>query len=351
MDFAWNIYKRLLITSYKEYSRELLPLLFSLALPLFFIVSMGTIGSASGPAEPFTFKVLVIGSDPASDAVSVALGENPLFKVSRATEGDAQAIIQAGRVQAVLRPSGSSAGQLEISTTESFRHVVSIIERQLASPAPATGEPAVEHRLITEPKYDYFVFVFPSIMALSLLQVSLFGTASPIVAAKEKGIYRYYSVVPMPRLALLASQVSARLVIASAQIGLLLAVGCLLYKVHVENPFQLLTTVLLGSIVLISCGYAIAGVFSSSSVSTFFLLFLNFYCMAFGQLFVDMSDSYWQWLVLTTPVGFVSDSLRQAVTGQAGMFPLYVDIAGMLFYLLLSVLVVVKYFSFQSKVK
>lgn len=351
MDFAWKVYTRLLLTSYKEYSRELLPLLFSLALPLFFIVSMGTAGSAGSPVEPFTFKVVVIGSGPVSDAASSALGESPVFKVSHASDGDAEAILQAGQVQAVIRPSGSSGEPLEIATTERFRHVLSIIERQLASPVPAVSEPRIVPRLIAEPTFDYFVFVFPSIMALSLLQVSLFGTVSPIVAAKEKGIYRYYSVVPMPRLALLASQVSARLVIASAQIGLLLAVGCLFYQVHVENPIQLLVTVLLGSIVLISFGYALAGLFSSSSVATFFLLFLNFYCMAFGQLFVDMSDSYWQWLVLTTPVGFVSDSLRQAVSGRAGMFPLPVDIAGMLIYLLASVLVVVKYFSFQPKVK
>lgn len=351
MSYEWNIYKRLLITSYKEYSRELLPLLFSLALPLFFVVSMGTAGSASSPVESLTFNALVIGSGPSSDAVFATLGESPLFKVNRSTEGDAQAIIEAGRFQIVLRPLGSDTEPLEISTTESLRHLVSVVERQLASPKTAIGVPQNVLKLIAEPKYDYFVFVFPSIIALSLLQVSLFGTAAPIVAAKEKGIYRHYSVVPMPRIALLTSQISARLVIAGAQIGLLLAVGCLFYQVHIENPFQLLITILLSSVVLISCGCAMAGVFNSNNVSTLFLLFLNFYCMVFGQLFVDMSDSRWQWMVLSTPVAFVSDSLRQAISGQSGMFPLYVDVAGLLFYFLLSVWVVFKYFSFQSKVK
>lgn len=353
MRYVWKVYARLLTTSFKEYSRDLLPLLFSLALPLFFIISLGSAGNAASPSELFSFKALVIGDEPVSNAAYTALAGQSLFTVTRANEGDAEEIIHAGGIQAVIRPTALLSSPLEIYTTETFRNVVPMIQ-QLVS-MPVTGKAAVDteiiHKIVTEPKYNYFIFVFPSIIALSLLQVSLFGTAAPIVSAKEKGIYRYYAVVPMPRLALLVAQVSVRFVIAFAQIALLLAVGCIVYKIRIESPFQLFPILVLGSVVLIAYGYAIAGLFSSISLATGFLLFLNFYCMMFGQLFVDMSESYWQWLVVTTPVGFVSDALRQSVTGRNGMFPLSVDIAGMFTYLVLSAIVAIKYFSFQPKVK
>lgn len=347
MKHLWKVYIRLTLSNFREYFRDPLPLLFSFALPLFFVISFG---NSSGEAvSTKAIKVLVVGSNAVVDEAYQALADQPVFSVGRAASADPVDVIQMQRAVLVVAAGSPMSPPLALYSAQQNSELATLVGRLLAMP-PVSTSPRLETHFVEQGAFDYFKFIFPAIVALSLLQVALFGTAAPIIGAKEKGTYRHFAVVPMPRLALLASQLTVRLLTALVQITILLFVGYVFFDVAVERPLTSALVLLLGSATLICYGYAIAGVFSSLNLASGFLLLLNFYCMTFGQLFIDMSQSEWRWLVPTTPVGFLSDALRQTLSGLDGMYSLLTDIYGLACYLLFSAFIGIKYFQFSPKV-
>lgn len=347
MKSVLTVYALLSLSAFKEYSRDLLPLVFSFALPMFFIITLGN--SSGTPDSASSIKVLVVGNEGAANRAFSALTEQPLFSVRRVASADPDLVIQQQQATLVIAPSGQPNPPLALYSTRQGQSLAPLIDKLLAAPAAATT--SLQPRLVAENGFDYFKFLFPATVALSLLQVSLFGTAAPIIAAREKGIYRHFAVVPMPRLALLISQLSVRLVIAILQVMLLVIVGCLFFRVRIEQPVAFGFVLLLGSATLVTYGYAIAGIFSSLNLANGFLLLLNFYCMSFGQLFNDISQGQWSWLIPTTPVGLLSDALRQVMSGLEGVYSLSTSILGLIAYLMVSAFIGVKFFRFSPKVK
>jgi len=347
MKSVFTVYARLSLSAFKEYSRDLLPLLFSFALPLFFIITLGN--SSGSPDSANSIKVLVISNEAAANQAFSTLTAQPLFSVKRVASADPERVVQQQQATLVIGPSGQLDPPLAFYSTAQGQSLAPLIDTLLSAPAAVTTY--LQPRLVAENGFDYFKFIFPAIVTLSLLQVSLFGTAAPIIAAREKGVYRHFAVVPMPRLALLVSQLSVRLAIALVQVILLVIVGCLFFRVNIEQPIAFAFVLLLGSVTLITYGYAIAGIFSSLSLANGFLLLLNFYCMSFGQLFNDISQGQWSWLIPTTPVGLLSDALRHVMSGMDGVYLLSSNIFGLIAYLVVSTFIGVRFFRFNPKVK
>ncbi|WP_414440157.1 ABC transporter permease [Burkholderia sp. 22PA0106] len=352
MPYLWTVYRALLRATFKEYTRDLLPLIFSLGLPLFFIISFGATERMGQSNASFALNVAVVGDNAAARDAFERLSQDGAFHPQRVAVTDLAEFLQAGKYQAVLLPAGTPGGEparATVVTLARFEGVGPIVQRALNPENPAAASQAAGLRVLPNGSASYFRYVFPAILAISLLQVALFGTAAPIISAKEKGLYRQYRIVPMPRLALLAAQVSVRVVVSLVQIGLLTAIGCLIYQAPIAHPFAFVAVLVIATLTLVSYGYAIAGLFSRMGVATGVLMLFNFYCMLFGQMFNDLSDSAWKWLLPTTPISFVSEALRMTTTGQHGLFEMPTAIAGMLAYLLASTLVGTRYFRFEQQ--
>jgi ABC-2 type transport system permease protein len=353
VSYLWSVYRALLRAAFKEYSRDLLPLIFSLGLPLFFILSLGATEHAEQSAAKFAVNVAVVGDDATTRPLYEHLSHDPAFRAEQVETADAATLLESGKYQAVVLAGaahGVTSAKTTIVTLERFEGAGSIVQRALDTPSQAAATmQSADLRVLPNSNTSYFRYVFPAILALSLLQVALFGTAAPIISAKEKGLYRQYKVVPMPRLALLAAQVSVRVVVSLVQVGLLIAIGCLAYGAPVAHPIAFAAVLVIATLTLVCFGYALAGLFSTMGIATGVLMLFNFYCMFFGQLFNDLSNSAWKWLLPTTPVSFVSEALRMTTTGSHGPFDLPVAIGGMFAWLLASALVGVRYFSFEPK--
>ena len=73
-------------------------------------------------------------------------------------------------------------------------------------------------------------FFVPSILAMALMQLGIFS-AIPLVEQREKKILKRLSATPLPRWALVGSNIVLRLIIAAAQTIIILAVGSQLFQV------------------------------------------------------------------------------------------------------------------------
>lgn len=349
MSHSWQIYRRFFGASVKEYLRDPLSTLFAFVLPLFFIFTFGiTAKIINGNQQQFAVQVSVVGESHEAEALWQQLRNAPGLVVQRQLRSDPQSLVRDNEVQAAVSWDESHQ-RPTITTTESMRSVAQLVFAALTHQTADSSTP-VEFVAVENQQFNYFTFIFPSLLTLALLQVALFGTATPLVAAREKGIYRYYAVIPLPRWILLASQVSVRLVISLIQIALLMVVGGLAFGFSVQHPLLFALLLVASALLLVSFGYALAGLFRSTTLATILLTLLNFWCMCFGQLFLDLSIfPPFKWLILTTPVGFVSDALRFAMNGSEGVFPFVANCAGMAVWGAITLFVGIRWFRFQPK--
>ncbi len=349
MSHNWQIYRRFFSASAKEYLRDPLSTLFAFVLPLFFIFTFGiTAKIINSNQQQFAVQVSVVGDTPEAEALWLQLRNAPGLVVQRQLRSDAPSLVRDNEVQAAV--SWDVAQQhAVITTTDAMRSVAQLVAAALTHQAPES-QPPVQFVALENQKFNYFTFIFPSLLTLALLQVALFGTATPLVAAREKGIYRYYAVIPLPRWILLASQVSVRLVISLIQIALLMVISSLVFGFTLQQPLLFIVLLVLSALLLVSFGYALAGLFRTNTVATILLTLLNFWCMCFGQLFLDLSAfPPLKWLILTTPVGFVSDALRYAMNGSEGVFPFIANCIGMAVWGVITLFVGIRWFRFQPK--
>lgn len=193
----------------------------------------------------------------------------------------------------------------------------------------------------------YLYYVVPALLAYGMVNLCLFGTASPLVNAKERGILKQYMLIPMPLSAMMSSHICVRLVVALIQGALLLAIAqC--FAIRIEGNGALLIIVYaFCATTLIAFGYALAGLLKTATGAAVLFLFLNFYILAFGQIFTDMRHiTFAKWLIYTTPVAFVSDSLRETMLNQSGALPLWLNLIILAGWLLLAYWIGIRRFKF-----
>lgn len=107
----------------------------------------------------------------------------------------------------------------------------------------------------------YVDFLLPGILAMSIMQLGIFGVAFAFVTLKRRGVLRRLKVTPLHPRDFIAAQVMSRLVVSVGQIALMLAFGVLVLDLHfVGNPVLLLGLAMLGAAVFLSLGFAIAGI-------------------------------------------------------------------------------------------
>src|SRR4029078_2388728 len=97
-------------------------------------------------------------------------------------------------------------------------------------------------------------FFVPSILAMALMQLGVFASI-PLVQQREKLILKRLNATPLPRWALVGSNVAVRLVIAAVQTVVILGIGVALLGVRVDgNPLAIAGFVVLGALAFTSIG-------------------------------------------------------------------------------------------------
>ncbi|MBT0722429.1 ABC transporter permease [Rosenbergiella collisarenosi] len=347
MNYNWSVFFSMFRANLKEYTRDILPFLFSFIMPVFFIVAYGVSKNGTQTEQAFSANVAIIGSANDTAKIEEKLKDFTLFKIQVINSIEsADTLIASGKYQAVVSVLENSTPQ--VASTSQYLNVATLIKKTLQGEvmthASSTDIPT---RVVSDNRIAGLDYSFAAILSLSLLQVALFGTAAPVVTAKEKGLYRLFKIIPVPRMGLLGAQVAVRFFVSMLQLLVLTAIAVFVFNVPVKYPVTFIMVISCAALTLVNYGYAIAGFFNRMSMASAFLIVLNFYCIFFGQMFSDINGSSWQLLVYTTPVGFISEALHYATTGYASMFTIFQSMTGMLIYLLVSCFIGIRFFSFE----
>lgn len=353
----WNGFLALLELDAKQYLRDGGALFFSFAFPIFFVVVLA-VQSGKGPAPT---RVGVVADDPRDASTLVdLLGQDGVIVPDRVTAAEGERAFRDGDLQAVLvlPPAGLRDGAaVRVRTDPRYapmmRMALDSARLTLAARLAHDFVPpfAVDLTLEDAPGQVGVSFMFPGILALALLQLGLFGTATPLLRARDRGTLRHLSTTPASRPGLLASQLTVRLAVSVLQMVVL--IGCaiaLVPELDIEPGqwLRLVPAAVAGAAMLIALGYALAGLPSSHNGGTLMTLGVNFLFLFGGAIFFDPAQSTAARLVAyAVPLTYLTDLFRQVLLGAPGLLAIWVDALAVVGFTAIAAAVALKTFRFE----
>lgn len=348
----------------KEFLRDRAAVFFTFLFPLVFVVAFGVTNQSSLPT--LRVGVLDVQRDDDSAALVAAVDEQPGVEIRRlppTVRVSAESVRASARAQklpaAILIPARSVGPQggpaivvvgsrREAAAVAGALRVVqaALAARRAGIAPPFTFELA---RTSDEPLND-FSFTLPGLLAMALLQLGLFATATPLITARQRGSLRHLAVTPLPAIKLLQAQVMVRFVIAILQLGVMLGVATAFFNLQIAgNAGLLMLIVVLGAVMFIAIGYMLAGVVPGGDAGVGVVLTVNFAFLIFGQVFFDLSDSgFLSFATRAVPLSYLSDALRQVIVNGPPAAPMFVDCLALLGWTSVAVAVALRTFRLDA---
>ena len=353
---SMRLLKILLEINLKEYCRDFGSVFFSFVFPLGFLVSMGVQDSCQ---QPFTVQVGMVLQAPTASAARLdeLLRSDHIFETRRVSNEAGMKALRDGELKILL-----------IFPAEELRAPSAKLQVIADSRTAALAQLAIESGLAQETHpfempFQYtlevaqtrartdLTFVFPGLLAMAMLQIGLFGTAAPLLRARDRGSLRHLSITPISPFTLISSQLIVRLGIAGLQVTLLIAAGGLWFKgIELSHTgwLALVLVALLGASMLIALGYAVAGWASSQDVGMAIIMIMNFLFIFGGNVFWDVSRApKLRALMYALPLTYLADIFRQLITGVSGLFAPWTDVLVLLAWTVAAIAVALKTFRFD----
>ena len=362
----------LYIANIKEFVRDRAAIFWTMAFPVLFIVLFGIIFNA--PSSSYDIGIVnldtgTLGGQFVQTFKNVESSGTNLFKVTTYTSLDpALSDLKAGKHDMVIvvpstltadaaspnpdqipvyyDPSKSSSAQIELSVVQG---VITGYSAQYLHSVPHLN---IQQQSIQTHNLTYIAFLVPGILALSLMQLGLFGTAPAIVSLRQDGVLRRLGATPLPRWMLLTSQVMLRLTIGIVQTALIIGIGYEWFNVQVEgNWFAFIGIVLLGALTFVGIGYFIASIARTVEAASGISSGINFPMMFLSGVFFPVASlasvPVLAVIIKLLPLTYLGDALRQITVSGVPDFPLAVDIAVLAGWFIVCSLLSIRFFKWE----
>lgn len=359
--------RTLTISSIKMFVRNRQAVFFTLFVPIIIMTIFGLLGFDNVPK--IDVGVVTGNPTPATQQFIDQFTGISAFKVDRGTEESERVALEKGDRSAVfvfpdaLIPGGP--GKPDVQTVKAYTNVgeaqqartaVTVLQQMLDKTTISLSQTpelfTVFVQELNARNLKYIDFLLPGIVALAIMQMSIFSTAFVFVDYKEKGILKRLLATPMKPHQFVTANVITRLLVAIAQAAILVAVGVLAFKAHVIGSYWLLLpSVILGGVMFLGMGFAISGLAKTveavpaiANLVVFPMLFLG------GTFFpLDIMPTWLQSIVQYLPLTYLSDALRSVMTESASFTAISHDLFWMLGWSAVLVFLANFTFGFEEK--
>jgi len=190
---------------------------------------------------------------------------------------------------------------------------------------------AVQEESVSARSFRYIEFLLPGLVAMSVMQMSVFSVAFVFAQFREKGILKRVLATPvLPRQFVIANIV-ARLWISLAQSAIFIAAGLAIFHVEVRGTYWLLgVCVLLGSLMFLGLGFTISGLAKSMDTVPVLANLIVFPMLFLGSVFFPASSmpTWLQPLAANLPLSYFSRALRAVMMEGAGLVQVKWELLG-----------------------
>lgn len=273
-----NALKALTTASLRMYFRNKGAVIFTLIMPLAFLAVFGFLSRSNNAS--INIDVTNYSHSILSHNLIDALKNVKALKVTDADENTATDQLSKGKVdlQIVIpkefgnkldsngKPSPSSIITRYNSAKPQNGQAANLIVSQIVSGmnAQINQTPAiitVDSSGVQTNNLNYFDFILPGIMAMTIMQLGIFGVAFAFVSLKANGSLRRLQATPTHPRNFIFAQAITRLVITLLTMAILLGLGIKIFNFHMIGGHYLdfSLVVILGIIVFLGFGFGIAG--------------------------------------------------------------------------------------------
>jgi len=361
--------KTLTIAAIKMFVRNKQSAFFSLFMPLMIMTIFGFIGFDS--LAKTNLGLVLDNPNPGTEQFIEQISSIETFEIFKGNEEDERAAMEAGDRHLVmvvpnnLIPSSEPGSELTPQTIKVLTDVqqpqqahvgMSIINEILNKTNIAiVGAPELFKLDIEELSSNnarYIDFLLPGIIAMAIMQMSIFSVAFVFADYKEKGILKRLIATPMKPYEFVTANIITRLLVALAQTAILMAVGVFLLDTQILGSYLLILLIaILGGVMFLGMGFVISGLSKTveavpaiANVVAFPMLFLS------GVFFpIDAMPVWLGSVVQFLPLTYFANALRDVMGGGAGFADVAVDIYWMIGWSVLLIILANYTFSFEKK--
>jgi len=370
---------QLYLATVREFVRDISAVFWMLAFPILFIVIFGIIFSGGGD---ISFAIGVVNEDGAASARLVEGFQSiGAFDVHTGTLDDELAALKNGdRAAVIVIPPGTgqalgaavtqptaAPGEASASAPlgvyydaadqNTSQIVLNIVDKVVAAMNERiTGVPPVltiETHNVASDQLSSIDYLLPGILALSLMQLGLMGTAGPLVNLREKGVLRRMGATPLSKTTLLASQVAFRLTTAFVQTALIVTVGMALFnvRIYLGNLPALAGVVVLGATTFVTMGYFLSGLAKTEEGLQGLTMLPYFIFMFLSGIFfpVEVMPDWIRPLVDVIPLTYLGDALRAVMIEAGTSFSMTTNVLVLLAWLAVCAVLAVRFFKWEPQ--
>ena len=224
-------------------------------------------------------------------------------------------------LSAVFRGMGTAMAQ---------QKVIAIDPALSASVALAVVQPLnVESQGIIPGSSNYFEFVAPGIMAMTVMMSVMTGLPGAISQEKEVGTMDGMMVAPINRLSIILGKTLAQTARGLLQGGILMALAITLFGVTIQGDiFLVFGLLLLGVFSFVGLGIVLTSITSDQQTATMLMTTLMFPMMFLSGVFFPIQQMPWymQDVSRALPLTYATDSLRRVMVLGAGIPDISTDL-------------------------
>jgi ABC-2 type transport system permease protein len=210
----------------------------------------------------------------------------------------------------------------------------------------------VNQQTVNSRNMRYIEFLLPGLIALSVMQMSVFSVAFVFTQYKEKGVLKRLLATPMLPHQFVIANVITRMCVAVSQAVIFILLGTWIFKVHIVGSFPLiLLCVTLGAVMFLGLGFTVSGLAKTVDAVPVIANLVVFPMLFLGNIFFSSSNMP-PWLATLAnllPLSYFATALRDVMTKGAGFFDIKWNLLGMAIWGLALVTIATLTFSFQDR--
>lgn len=347
----------------KDIIRDRMSIFWYVAFPLTFILIFGLIFGRDQNSTRYNVGLVVEDKGTLGTGIKKAFEAAPVFELHQGgkvqelrelrrgkrllvvvvPQRPATGVLKPVQIPVYYDPGKAVTAQVLIATV---RELLTEVERKI------TGAPRL---LVTKPlkaavnKLRNIDYLLPGILAMSLMQLGLYGSLT-FVSLRERKIIRRLGATPLPRIMMLWSEVVVRLGIGLFQTVILILFGFLAFKVTLpSNLLSLLGTVILGSSVFITLGYFLVCFSRTEESATGVIQAVQFPMMFLSGIFfpIETMPTFLKPVVDFIPLTYLGDLLRNVMTGMPSAYGVWTDLAVLGGWLAVGMVLAVGFFKWE----
>lgn len=207
----------------------------------------------------------------------------------------------------------------------------------------------LDKQAIVSRNLTFVDFLLPGIVALSIMQMGIFGVVGSFVNWREKGIFRRLLATPVRPTAIIFGQVFTRLILSMLQVTVILLAGVIIFKVHIVGLPLIFLLALLGGTVFLNFGFAVSGIANSQNTVMVLANLIMMPQMFMSGVFFPR-DALPDWLYTITayfPLTYLADAMRNVMIEGKDLFQIWGDVLGLVVWAVVSFIIATRFFRWE----